>query len=203
MNALTRLKAEIMADRKKAGVLAGLGVVALVLGARALIVSGAPAKPAQARVTPVADAPSGEANVAAQLSADADLRFRELVARSRETSRSTQVDRDLFALSDADFPRASETDAGNPEGAKFADQSDDETGAPASRGVESLVLKSTIVGRTPVAIVSLPGLAGSRDVMVRIGDAIGGLSVVRIEAGRVIVERDGRQFELTVKSPME
>lgn len=202
MMSLDRLKSEILADKKKASILSGLVALGLILGVRAMV-SGKSGPASSARAaSPVAP---GDQGASADPIDDADARIRELIARWRAFAHSSKAERDLFALSDAHFPHPSEPEPLATEGAKSADQSDDESlqRQAIAQALESITLKSTLVGKTPVAVVSIPGLTGRRDVMLRVGDALDGFSVVEITKGRVVLEREGARASLVVKSPLE
>jgi hypothetical protein len=200
---LHRIKSEILADKKKASILSGLVAIALILGVRAMVSGkGGPASSARAATSSAAPGAQG---AGADQSVDAEARVRELITRWRAFAHPSQAERDLFALSEADFPHPSEPEPITTEGAKSADQTDDETlrRQAIAQAVASITLKSTLVGEKPVAVMSIPSLTGRRDVLVRTGDSIAGFTVTRITQGRVSLEQDGMQAELVVKSPLE
>lgn len=203
MMSLYRIKGEIIADKKKASILSGLVAIALILGVRAMVSGkGGPASSARASTSSIATA----ATIAgADPQIDAEARVRELITRWRAFAHPSQAERDLFALSEADFPHPSEPEPITTQGAKSAEQTDDETlrRQAIAQAVASITLKSTLVGEKPVAVVSIPALSGRRDVLVRTGDSIAGFTVTRIAQGRVSLDREGMQAELVVKSPLE
>ncbi len=203
MSALDRVKAEILADKKKVIVLSSLGAVALALGARAVF-SGGDRRPSAARVTQVSTATQSSQAVVVN-TIDAETRFRALADALPAPVQASSTARDLFALNPEHFPHSAEPDPPKDASAKSAPQSDDDAvrRAAIARDAESIRLKSTVVGDRPVAVINLGGITGNREVLARVGDTVSGFTVVSIEARRVVLERDGERIERVVRSPIE
>ena len=203
MSAIDRLKAEILADKKKVVVLGSLSAVAILLGARAML-SGEKRPPSGAKVTTVSNA-TASSYAAAASTIDAEARFRTIASALPALAQASRSDRDLFSLNTEHFPHPVETQPSEAPGAKSAPQSDDEAQRreAIARDAESIRLKSTLVGDRPVAVIDLGGITGSRDQLVRVGDIVNGFVVVTIEPKRVILERDGERIERTVRSPID
>lgn len=204
MMSLHRMKSEILADKKKASILSALVAIALILGVRALV-SGKSGGPASSARAATSGAVVAGVNAGGDPTTDAEARVRELIARWRAFAHPSQAERDLFALSEADFPHPSEPEPTTTEGAKSAEQTDDETlrRQAIAQAVASITLKSTLVGEKPVAVVSIPALTGRRDVLIRAGDSIAGFTVIEIAKGRISLEREGIRTDLVVKSPLD
>ncbi|MGP1310430.1 MAG: hypothetical protein ACTS27_09560 [Phycisphaerales bacterium] len=201
MSNLHRLKAELLADKKKASILGGLGAVALVLGARALLLSGDDPKPAsstQAQITP--------AFASGVPTEDAEDRLRALMSQSTGAAYPTYPDRDLFALREAYFPHPAEPEPPQDESAKSAEQRDEvipRRPTASEIAAASLTLKSTLIGKRPLAVLSVSGLSGGTEHVVRVGDSVNGFSVVEIGAKRIVLDLDGERIELAVKDPLQ
>lgn len=203
MSVFDRLKAEILADKKKVIILGSLGAVAIALGARAML-SGEKRPPGAAKVTTVSTA-TASSYAAAASTVDAEARFRTIAAALPALAQASRSERDLFSLNSEHFPQPVETQPPEASGAKSAPQSDDDAlrREAIARDADSIRLKSTLVGGRPVAVIDLGGVTGSRDLLVRVGDTVNGFVVVSIEPKRVILERDGERIERTVRSPID
>ncbi len=203
MSAIERLKAEVLADKKKVILLGSLGAIALALGARALF-SGGPGRPKTPRVTQVSNSTMSSQAVVVN-TIDAETRFRSLADALPAPVQSSPASRDLFALDPEHFPHASEPEPPQEQSAKSAPQTDDDALRREAllRDAETIRLKSTLVGDRPVAVFTLGGLAGKGEVLVRPGDTVNGFLVVSIKSQRVVLERDGERIERVVRSPLD
>lgn len=208
MNALSRIRDEILADKRKAAILGLLGVVSIGLGLRTFVFSDKKspsrrtATVSPASLSPVGAKDTGQDSVSA---VDAERRVRE--AMNAWTLKRTRLpeSRDLFSLDNAHFPDPSQADRRASEGAKSAGIYDDDgVGASAIAGaLERIRLKSTMIGSRTIAIFDLSALKGPPAVVARVGDAVGGFRITRITARSVTLERDGLTSELRVVDPLD
>jgi hypothetical protein len=203
MSSFERLKAEILADKKKVIILGSLGALAVALGARAML-SGDKRPSSGARVATVSTA-TASSYAAAASTIDAESRFRTIAASLPALAQASRSERDIFSLNTEHFPQPVETQPPETPDAKSEPQSDDDAKRreAIARDAESIRLKSTLIGDRPVAVIDLGGITGSRDLLVRVGDTVSGFVVVSIESKRVILERDGERIERTVRSPID
>jgi hypothetical protein len=202
VNAITRLKAELLADRRKASILGMLLVAVIWLGGRAVFSGTGPRRASASESTSAA---SPAAHNPADLAAQAESRLRVIFRSWPVTDASAPATRDLFALNPAYFPHPAQPAPDESAAAKSSGQTDDETLARSAfaQDAASIRLKSILFGERPVAVLQTAGVAGGRDIMTRVGDVVAGFSVVRIERRRIVLERDGQRIELTVASPLD
>lgn len=206
MSALTRIREEILADKRKAAILGVLGVVAVGLGVRTLAPSGESSHPGRTAVASPASlgsfAPLASDSV---IATDAERKVREAMAAWKASARRTAPTRDLFALDNAHFPDPSQPDRGSIDGAKSADSYDDDgdRGLATASDFARIRLKSTMTGNRTVAIFDLSAFGGSAAAMARVGDSVAGFRVAGISRQSVTLERDGVVRELRVTSPLD
>ena len=215
MSALVRMRQEILADKRKSAFLAGLALLAVVMGGRAVLSSsgskpGRPATASAATNRPASGQGGTTARPVAQdakSASEAEKRLREFMSQWG-TSQTTSVARDLFALDSAHFPDPAQADrrsAGGVGGAKSATGSDDDglDTAARLRDLARLQLKSVMSGNRTIAIFDLSALGGSPAAIVREGDIVGGFTVTNISARSVTLALNGQTYDLRVSSPLD
>lgn len=190
---LRKIKADLLADKKRAAVLGCLLLIALVVGVRAVISSG----PRRAVAAPrsVAAAPNAaQAQVVrAPTEIVAALKPRPELPDAREL-------RDLFTGPLVIVAQAPPNgDEGGKSEAGPADNPIEQPDPAAIRArleeeASRLVLRSTILGASPMAVVRAPGVEHASPI--RIGDQVAGFTLVEIHARAITLERDGMQVTI-------
>ncbi len=190
------------ASPQKSAILGGLGVLLVVMWVRLLAGNHGPA-PAQA-----APAPQFDVSTIGDDSSGADERHAASQAPSfLQWTRQpiAPVQRNLFAIPFDYYPRDGSGVASElSDGSGFWDQLAKSMSAQADQQEQrqilienvrikaaSLVLQSTIMGNEPTAMVG--------GTMVREGGEVDGFRVLKIEARRITVEREGVQLEILMK----
>lgn len=206
MSAFTRIREEIVADKRKAAILCVLGVVAVGLGVKTFAPMGK--SPAARRGVVASPASlSGSEPLASDsvIATDAERKVREAMAAWKASMRVDAPTRDLFALDNAHFPDPSQPDRRSLASAKSADGYDDDgdRGRAIAKDLAALRLKSTMSGKRTVAIFDLSAFGGPGVVMTRVGDSVAGFRVTAITPRSVTLERDGVLRELRVASPLD
>jgi len=209
---LARLKVAILNDKKKAGVLAGLVLVALIMWVRASLVSSGPSRArAESGSSATREASSEDASSESSGSgAGATGSEKEVVALPA----SPALQRDLFRPSPSLLPRSSQTDSSAGADAKSA-IGNDETPEQQERmrrvallrsvreEAERFRLRSVMVGANPIAVIERRGAPGSEGKVLRVGDKIDGFEVVRVERAGVLLSKAGVGIELRLSPPRE
>lgn len=195
------------ADKKKAGVLAGLVLVACALGLRAaLITRGGAVRAAAVNTASAPAAPKGGAakNTHAEVRKPAGERVVRLPALDGLT-------RNIF-LPDPDvFPLSAQTDAADREAAKSRTGNDDKSSdlerdvRERSRRVREeagrLRLRSTIVGGTPLVVIERTTGAKGAGLVLRLGQEIDGFTLLEVRSDRAVLQKEGVRVELELPRP--
>lgn len=202
---LQEVWAVLMADRRKAGALGSLMLVAGGLWIRAALMSG-PSKVHASGGATGADGDNGGASglSSAQSPGSAPV----LPSRAITFSAPPPLSRDLFALSDAILASSPQTDSAPTASPKF-ERGKDETRvtepvvSPKTTEelvrdqVERLRLRSTMISSNSIAVIET--MTGSRQEarVLRIGDEINGFTLIAVMALQVELEKDGVRVTIT------
>ncbi len=204
---LAEIKLAILEDKKKAGVLAALTLVALVVGARAAF----KVAPKRAGAATTAQAPTQYANSNPNVAPGSPAQPitipaidpAKLVQSMRRYAVSASLTRDPFALDPVEFPTAHAPKSGSA-------PSEDQAGAAlppdseASRAAEILKrmrVRSLIIGPRPVAVIEIRDASAAASRTVAIGDDLEGFTVSDITANAVTLTLDGATHTLTFEKP--
>jgi len=195
----------VTADPKKASVLGGLVLVALVMWIRAGIVSGSSEKPA----------PGPRQAGASQLTSSAAgaSKGREHAGADRIALPSlTPLERNLFLPSERYFPLPSQTEAPEPSTAKSPIGNDDKEQVDEAalaalheqrirEQAERLRVRSIMLGSSPTAVIETRGSRGGAARVLRVGQQIDGFTLVEVHRSHVVVVQDGIRVALTLATP--
>ncbi|MGD9691806.1 MAG: hypothetical protein AB7G17_03110 [Phycisphaerales bacterium] len=197
---LAEIKVAILEDKKKAGVLAALTLLALIVGVRAAL----KASPKRAAATPAATAQQtaaqpGQPNPITIPSIDPE----KLIQTTRRYARSTTLTRDPFALDPEAFPTGAAPKSGS---APSEDQSGDSAPpeSEAERPTEILKrmrVRSVIIGPRPVAVVELRAETATRSFTITVGDDLEGFTVSAITADELTLSHNGSTHSLPFEKP--
>lgn len=194
----------LTADKKRAGVLLVLVIVLVVLGARALLST---AGPSRARAS---NEPESQVTLREQI----NDRFARTLASIGTGNGGTfvelrpvgRLERNLFALDPEHFPDASQTEQpdANADGAvapsqQKVDETPDGGVSVEERVLEessSFKLRSTLVGRTPIAVIEIADGHGKRRVVLSPGQSIEGFELREVRSNAVVLEKQGVRVEL-------
>lgn len=199
MNArLAEIKIAILEDKKKAGVLAVLVLVALIVGVRTLVKTG-PKKAAASATTP-------DITLAAQQTGAitiASIDPAKLAETTRRHAASDVIARDPFALDPDAFPALQAPKSGS---ASSEDQQGAalSTAAPADLAAESLRrmrVRSVIIGPRPVAVIEWRAETAAQSYTLSVGDHLDGFTVTSITRSEVALSRDGSAYTLPIEPP--
>ena len=197
------LVAILLADKKRASMLAILLGLLGIAGLRAVVLLGPSSARASDRAENRRDGP-GSANASPQGSES---------GRSRRgpgirVAAPPPLERDLFALNEVYFPPPSQTQppvhpppkseassVETPPQASGAERAD-EPGQRAQRDAQRLRLRGTLLGSAPMAVIEVIGSKDRRGTVVRPGQEVEGFVVSEIRAAAVVLERDGVKVEL-------
>ncbi|HSI36801.1 MAG: hypothetical protein ACAI43_26425 [Phycisphaerae bacterium] len=199
----TQLARAAKADPKKAAVLGGLVVVMVVMWGR--LIGGSGTGPAAAVASPTAPARSGGAPTAsASATPRGGYRVAAAAALQEWAGRPlSPLSRNLFAINYDFFPQdgSKAPVLRVPQGDGFWDQLAKSMTARADQRKEHEVLvenlrlqaaqlkvQSTVMGASPKALVN--------GELVGIGDVVASFRVERIDARRIVVEREGIKLEI-------
>lgn len=176
---LDQFKKQLMADRKKAGMLLGLCMFGLLLWGRLLwreVPRTATATPSALAASPASDSPAA-GGVAVE------------VRKTLEVAFNTDLKRDLFALDEARYPRPEPVKAviAEKSAPKPADDLEERQNKVREQA-RGLKLQTTMLGATPRAMIQ-----GS---LLKVGESIQGFEIVEIRSRRVVVKKDGVRIEL-------
>lgn len=184
-----RLKAELLRDKKKTGLLLGLVLVAGIVGGKALLGGKTPAA-AQARNSPVTAGTAGGGTVQPSLDrAAADQRRAQYLANL-----DRRIGRDIFRMSSDYFPLEGQVPAPAPAVAEpdfldhltqlaQGDGSDSKKEALIRAQAQSLALQSTMLGSSPSALIN--------GRVLHVGDVISGFALTQIDTQTVTLTREG------------
>ncbi|TVQ31600.1 MAG: hypothetical protein EA376_09020 [Phycisphaeraceae bacterium] len=195
----------VTADPKKASILGGLVVVALVMWVRAGVLSKSSENqapgPRQAGAAQQTDIGSGSAM------------DRKLASANRiELPSLTPLERNLFLPSERYFPLPSQTEVSEPSPAKSPIRNDDieqeDEAALAARHeqrireqAKNLRVRSIMLGSSPTAVIETHGSRRGAAQVLRIGQQIEGFTLIEVHRSRVVVEQDGIRVALTLATP--
>lgn len=188
----------LIADKKKAGILAVLTVAALGLGLRAMVTGGKPASASAAT-----GAVTGSSTDLGKAPAEAFEQAPLVVLPPTEP-----LTRDLFVPGPAFGGKPAQPEQTDDSGPKSAQGTDDKTPvSPELRRLEleravrdeasRLQLSSTMVGANPIAVFQQEGSNGSRAVL-RIGETIDGFELVSVSARNAVLIKNGIRVELSI-----
>jgi len=200
----TQMWIAITQDGKKAAVLGALVLVALVLWARATILSSGPRQAqagADAAESSGSSAPSGDRALWTDDGSD------EVAATKLPAVEP--LHRDFFTPSESYFPKSSQTDSSDEETPKFAggtDETSDESRSPREQHARSvqeraerLRLRSTVVGAQPYAVIQSTSFEEGRGKVFSVGDVVDGLNLIEIASDHVVLEHSGVRVTLRLK----
>ena len=188
----------LIADKRKAGLLAVLVFAALGLWARAALLGGHPS--------------SASAAVGTQTVGSTDVVSGGPGAFERAPlvvlPPPEPLTRDLFAPGPAFGDQPLQTEQPADSGPKSAAGTDDKSPvSPELRRMEleravreeasRLQLSSTMVGANPIAVFQLEGSSGSRAVL-RVGESIDGFELVEVSARNAVLLKNGIRVELNI-----
>ncbi|HYE21189.1 MAG TPA: hypothetical protein VEA69_22270 [Tepidisphaeraceae bacterium] len=198
----TQLARAAKADPKKAAVLGGLVVVMVVMWVR--LIGGPAAGPKAAVASPTAPARAGGAPVASAAARGVHRAAAATAALQDWAARPlSPLSRNLFAINYDFFPQdgSKAPVLRVPQGDGFWDQLAKSMTARADQRKEHEVLvenlrlqaaqlkvQSTVMGASPKALVN--------GELVGIGDVVASFRVDRIDARRIVVEREGIKLEI-------
>lgn len=210
----------LTSDKRRAGVLGGLVLVALVMWARAALVSSSDdggAGPAKASASAGSEgaAPNASGNAAPSGGAPAADALSTPDQGAVQLPPVPPLARDLFAYSREYFPEPVQTDSTAQEDPKSApaqvEISSDEEEPEETEDEQALLvradaarwlrLRSLMLGKEPVAVIESTAPKDPRSSVIRVGESIAGFTLVSVAARTVMVERDGVQVELTLPTP--
>ena len=209
----TKLKAELLGDKRKACMLLGLLALAAFVIARALMTGGPPARSSAAapKPKPIMAALAGTERLSTKAKADQDRREEYLQRIDRA------ITRDLFKTSPDFFPLpGSQLDA---ELVQSAAQSPQDLADPGFLGgltrqvrerqqvqreqlaklsyvkgqAEALSLQTTIMGAVPTALIN--------GQVLHVGQEIQGFTVQSISANCCVVVKDGVEVPIPMRKP--
>ncbi len=187
-------------DPRKLGILGALLVVALGLWGRAALMQSGPSEAEASR--------KGSASSSAS-SAKGGEHSSEKAGPTRVVTLPPiePLGRDLFAVSEELIPQPSQPEAKASGAPKPSPSNDDKPMdleqlriARIMERASGLRLRSTIVGGEPIAVIEQVGRR-SQGRVVRLGEQIAGFSLVKVDAGRVVLEQDGVRVELAQQRP--
>jgi len=189
------------AERKQSITLGALVLAALGLWARAAVKPGSEAQAAEQ------DAASGSTAPSSTAPATVEVKHYKTIILERSSSLS----RDLFAPRPEDFPPPVQTEQAQPETAKSAAGSDDNTKTlqglqpqtEAERVQEEargLRLRSTVVGNESIAIIETTLAGTPARVVLRVGDPVQGFTLKSVLSRSVVLEKNG--IEVTLSLPL-
>ncbi|MBL0926411.1 MAG: hypothetical protein IBJ11_02010 [Phycisphaerales bacterium] len=194
------------ADRKKSAVLGVLLLALTLLGLRTVLSGGIGS--AQARDRRAAGQPDAAPAAGLAAAAAAAAAGRPII----RVPRPAELTRNLFLVNEVTFPRPVEM----PQSAGVAQKSQSETAedpevvrgrerAAAEKRVREqaskLRLRSTMLGRTPMAVVDQVGRSDRRNFVLRPGESVDGLTLVEVSELSVVLEKDGFRVELKRELP--
>lgn len=199
MNAkIAEIKIAILEDKKKAGVLAALALIALVVGVRALVKTSP--KRAAAASTSTTTLPGSTAAGSITLQAVDPAKLAETM---RRYAIADQIQRDPFALDPDAFPPAEAPKSGS---ASSEDQ-DSQTVSPqtaaerAAESVRHMRVRSVITGPRPLAVIEWRADTAARSYTLAVGDQLDGFTVASITQRDVALTRDGATYTLSIDTP--
>jgi len=174
-----RLKRELMADKKKATILATTAALGLLLWGR-LLLQGAP------RTATADDQKAKQAAAALIAPAPAVPSDDEPAQPQREVQLADRVQRDLFAIRSNLFPRFSEGPDSTWPGAKSGSFPTDESERrrlAVLNEARELRLEGTLLGSIPRARIN--------GRLIRIGESVQGFELVEIRSRELVLRKDG------------
>ncbi len=192
MNArLAEIKIAILEDKKKAGILAALALVALVVGIRATT-KGSPER-ASASSPALTTTPQAGGPITLPAIDPA-----KLANSTRRYAKADELARDPFALDPQAFPSADGPKSGS---AASEDQQSLPQSLPtaADRAAESLSrmrVRSVIIGPRPVAVIEWRADTAARSYTLAVGDDIDGFTVTSITRREITLTRNDSSFSL-------
>lgn len=199
MNRLREMWILVMADRKKAGFLAGLALVLVFMAGRQLLDVG----PRSASADPATS--ENETSEKGRRAITLD----ELKAGGPviEVAAPPASNRNVFGFDAHSFPdpaqSAPSTEVGEKSGAEAVESPREAERARAEQ-IARLVreeagrlrLKSTLMGPNPMAVIEFGAKGRPAARTLRIGDQVDGFTLVHVEVSRVVVEKHGVEVEL-------
>ncbi|MEC9372986.1 MAG: hypothetical protein VYC34_04045 [Planctomycetota bacterium] len=197
----------IISDKKKAGALGALVVVALVMWARAAILSDAGPQKASASERKSDSRTSKSKKKEVVSGSDSKKNEPRAVV---EIPVPAAVTRDLFAPSEVHFPLSSQTESAvevNPKSAGGNDETHEQQEQRAREELERSVrgqasrlrLRSTIVGGEPIAVIEDTSTKRDGAHVMRIGESYNGFVLLKVESGRVLLAKEGFEVELLLR----
>ena len=194
--------AVVTADKKKAGLLIGLVLLAGGMWIRTAFFMGPKNAQASGSRTP------SNATPKAQPSSTPDDTDTPEPARIITLTTPPPLKRDLFALSDVLVSLSSQTDRPDVVAPKSARRTDEKHVRSAAMTVEQRVrqeaaalrLRSTMISSNPIAVIETTAGAGKRASVVRMGDSIEGFVLISVRAREVDLEKNGVRVTLS-RSP--
>jgi len=181
-----RLKKQLLADKRKLGLMITLLAVGLLLWGR-LLIKDVPR-------TAVADPDEQAAVTTAPSPSDASASTDKLTRRVVEVTRFAPVQRDLFAFEIERYPRAQRPQPKVDAGAKSESNPTDEQNQQQAKrlavysAARGLTLQSTLLGARNRALIN--------GVLLEPGESILGFEVKAIDNRTVTLERDGIEVTL-------
>jgi hypothetical protein len=176
---IKRIKRQLMADKKKLGMLMTLMALGLLLWGRLLL------QPVPR--TAVADPKTIALAAPAPMSTEPVIHH--TARRTVHASLKSSVDRDLFAIRSELFPRTEGQDI--PETGKSQTQTSDDS-QHQSRAIEAqakaLKLQSTLLGNRPRALIN--------GVLLEVGQTIAGFEVIQIAPRQVTIRKNDTLIQL-------
>lgn len=171
-----KLKAQLLADKRKLGVMLCLGAVALLMWGR-LLIAHDPSK-ALASVQPVTPVTGSPDNPTAVTTA-ADIPDHAVTV-----PQASSLKRDLFAFNPSGYRSAKDTNFGSIQAKSSHKQTDvRERLADVRQAAAGLTLQSVMTGEQPRAVID--------GKMIGIGDTIHGFTLKKVLDRQVVLEMDG------------
>ncbi len=197
---IARARVLVASDPKKTTVFAALLVVLLGLGARRALDAG----PSSASANDD-DAARSPIDRLVDPSALDDLGFKGPIIRAPAPG---PIERDLFQPNPSVFPNPTQTEESEPVRPKSdPEPAETHSGPSASdrdeierrirKEAESIRLKSVMTGPQPVAMLEIVSGGRRTTAMARAGGEVEGFSVVEIQKGSVVLEKQGVRVVLT------
>jgi len=187
----------VSSDPKKLGILGVLIVVALGLWARAALTESGP-KPAKAQQPATSSAPAPSSSESSGKAGPTQVVTLPPMA---------PLSRNLCKPGQGLLPQPSQTEV-EAHGARKPSPSNDDKPmdleqlrvARIQEQASGLRLRSTSVGSNPIAVSQESGRSATGGV-VRLGNEIAGFTLVKVDNGRVVLERDAVRVELAQQKP--
>lgn len=197
--------AVLTADKKKATALGALALLSGGLWIRAAVMSG-PSQAAASTHETTTDTTNKHSSSAGASAAAGGVNPETFPAITLEAV--GDLNRDLFALSDALLASSAQMEQAGSDRPKSARRNDDKslrTATTRAQTVEERVrdeaqglhLRSTMIGANPIAVIEVAGATGRSSPVLRLGDHVAGFVLRVVRAQEVELEKEGVRVTLS------